>query len=357
MYRLNKLAKENSLIIILLIFVICTTFTGCSMDMAKTGTAETGTAQISTTETETAKSPTADSKTPEVGQADLDYSYEEYPLERNGIALHLDCMKLEDTKPEKNILLIHGVTYSSHEFDVNYEDYSLVRFLARNGYAVWRLDIAGFGQSEEVEDGFLPDTSYASEDINAAVEKICQESGQSKIDVLGWSWGTMTVSRFAGNHPEHLRKLVLYAPILKGIGEDDVTEAFHHNTWESAAEDFQKKEDGTFDYSIADPTVIEVFCSNSWHYDKDSSPNGGRRDVCVNESVSLIDLTKITVPTLVIYGDKDPYLNYQSVDAALDDLPQGSVLEKIEGASHVAYIEKPFYRDFQGRLIRFLESQ
>jgi hypothetical protein len=54
-----------------------------------------------------------------VGQEDLDYSYEEYPLERNGIALHLDCMKLEDTKPEKNILLIHGVTYSSHEFDVN----------------------------------------------------------------------------------------------------------------------------------------------------------------------------------------------------------------------------------------------
>ena len=56
MYRLNKMVKEKSLIIILLIFAICTTFTGCSMDMAKTGTAETGTAQISTTETETAES-------------------------------------------------------------------------------------------------------------------------------------------------------------------------------------------------------------------------------------------------------------------------------------------------------------
>ena len=46
--------------------------------------------------------------------------------------------------------MIHGVTYSSHEFDINYKDYSLVRFLTGEGYAVWRLDIAGFGQSEEL---------------------------------------------------------------------------------------------------------------------------------------------------------------------------------------------------------------
>ena len=85
----------------------------------------------------------------------VSYSYTEYPLERNGIDLHLDRISVTGSNPDQNILLIHGVTYSSHEFDIDYEDYSLVRFLAREGYAVWRLDIAGFGQSEEVEDGFL----------------------------------------------------------------------------------------------------------------------------------------------------------------------------------------------------------
>jgi len=44
------------------------------------------------------------------------------------------------------------------------------------------------------------------------------------------------------------------------------------------------------------------------------------------------------------------------VNAVLDDLPAGSELEVIEGASHVAFIEKPYYRDFQDRLIRFLGS-
>jgi len=285
-----------------------------------------------------------------------DYAYTEIPLERNGIGLHLDCMTVKGENREKNILLIHGVTYSSHEFDIDYKDYSLVRRLAREGYAVWRLDIAGFGQSDAVSDGFLPDSDYAAEDIHAAVEKIVKETGQDKIDVLGWSWGTVTTGRFAAKYPEHLHSLILYAPILSGIGEYEISEPFHHNTWEHAADDFQRTEDGTFDYSIIDPMVLEMFCSGCWHYDRETSPNGGRRDVCVSESEKLIDLSTISVPTLVICGDKDPYLNYDLVDKVLNDLPEGSVYEKIKGASHVAYIEAPFYKDFQNRIVKFLKE-
>lgn len=285
----------------------------------------------------------------------ITYSYQEYPLERNGINLHLDSVVADNSKPMKSILLIHGVTYSSHEFDIDYEDYSLVRFLARSGYAVWRLDITGFGQSGEVENGFIPDSDYAAEDICAAVEKICEITEQEKIDLLGWSWGTVTASRFVAAHPENINRLVLYAPILSGVGNVDVTEPFHHNTWEHAADDFQKNEDGSFDYTKTDPVVIEMLCSSSWHYDGEKSPNGGRRDICVDESRLLIDLTKITVPTLVICGDNDPYLNYDLVNKVLDYLPTGSELKMIKGASHVAYIEKPYHRDFQDELISFLD--
>ena len=76
----------------------------------------------------------------------------------------------------------------------------------------------------------------------------------------------------------------------------------------------------------------------------------------MDKTQSLINLKKITVPTLVICGDQDPYLDFSRVNAVLDDLPAGSELEVIEGASHVAFIEKPYYRDFQDRLIRFLGS-
>ncbi len=283
-----------------------------------------------------------------------DFSYREYPLERNGISLHLDCVTKNGATPAKNIILIHGVTYSSHEFDINYEDYSLVRFLAREGYAVWRLDIAGFGQSGEVTDGFMPDSDYAAQDINAAVEKIAEITGQNRIDVLGWSWGTVTVSRFASRHGEHIGKIILYAPILSGVGQYEVTEPFHHNTWEHATDDFQKTGDGSFDLNVTDPVVIELFGSKSWHYDRESSPNGGRRDICVPKDKRLIDFSGIEAPVLVIYGSRDPYLNYELLGGISGELPAGSELRMIDGASHVAYVEKPYYRKFQRLLIEFL---
>lgn len=289
-------------------------------------------------------------------EAETTYTKTAYPLTRNGVDLHLDCTVSDGSDPQKHILLTHGVTYSSHEFDIDYKDYSLVRFLARGGYAVWTLDIAGFGQSGEVKDGFIPDSDYAAEDINAAVEKIISESGQDKIDILGWSWGTVTASRFVAKYPEHIDKLVMYAPILSGIGEYEVNEDFHHNTWEHAADDFQRDENGNFDDSITEREMIEMFCSSCWHYDGEKSPNGGRRDICVDRSVELIDLSAITVPTLVICGGSDPYLDYDLVYASTDKLPEGSKLEVIDGGAHVIMYEKPYYREFREKLIAFLNQ-
>ena len=94
-------------------------------------------------------------------------SCETFPLERNGISLHLDRVKTENTAPAGQILLVHGSTYSSHEFDIDYQDYSLVRRLAGEGYAVWRIDIAGYGQSGPGE-GF----TKASQKISTHLLKV-----------------------------------------------------------------------------------------------------------------------------------------------------------------------------------------
>lgn len=81
-----------------------------------------------------------------------------------------------------------------------------------------------------------------------------------------------------------------------------------------------------------------------------------RCDLCVGASEKLIDLSAISVPMQVTCGDKDPYLNYDPVNLCPDSLPEGSVLEIISGASHVAMIEKPFYHDFQTRLMNHLSA-
>ena len=104
----------------------------------------------------------AETSGPETG-----YICETIPLERNGIPLQLDCVKKENAAPAGQILLVHGSTYSSHEFDIDYQDYSLVRRLAGEGYAVWRIDIAGYGQSGPGE-GF----TKASQKISTHLLKV-----------------------------------------------------------------------------------------------------------------------------------------------------------------------------------------
>lgn len=285
---------------------------------------------------------------------DNNYSFKEYAVPYGDINLHLDST-CKSAFGEDNIILVHGLTYSSHEFDINYKDYSLVRFLADKGYTVWRLDIAGYGQSDKPFDGFIVDSDYAADNIYCAVKEICELTGKSKVDVLGWSWGTVTTSRFVSNHSEIVDKLILYAPIVSGIGESNVDTDYHKNSWENAVGDFQLNSDGTIDESIVEPAVVEYFVSSCWRYDGESSPNGPRRDICVDESVALIDMSQIGVPTLLIYGDADPYLNYELIDKMYQQLPEGSMRKIIGGAAHCAYIEKPYYHDFQNAVIKFLK--
>ena len=82
-----------------------------------------------------------------------------------------------------------------------------------------------------------------------------------------------------------------------------------------------------------------------------------RKDALVSEDNVLIDLTKITVPTLVIYGDKDPYLNMDRVKTSLDLLPDGSELKVIPGGSHIVLYEKDCYKEFQNSVVDFLTGE
>lgn len=284
------------------------------------------------------------------------FTVETVPLERAGVKLYLQKLTISGDNPTRQILLAHGLTYSSHEFDVDVADYSLARYLARRGFCVWTVDVAGYGRSAEVKDGFLPNSAYAAEDLAAAAARILELTGQKKLDVLGWSWGTVTGALFAINHPEMVNKLVLYAPILTGLGQADVKAPFNHNTWEHAAGDFQLGPDGQIDYAIAEPAVVNAFQSNAWRYDKESSPNGGRRELLVKNDEILIPFDKIKVPTLVIGGDKDPYLNLPALEREIAKLPEGSEFAIIPGAAHAMMMEKPYYKRFRNNVVEFLRE-
>ncbi len=53
---------------------------------------------------------------------DAEVLRETVPLERNNIQLHLERYYEADGKEKEPVLFVHGLTYSSHEFDVDYSE-------------------------------------------------------------------------------------------------------------------------------------------------------------------------------------------------------------------------------------------
>ncbi len=274
-----------------------------------------------------------------------------------GLTLHVnsfyDQKKLNNTT---NILLVHGLTYSSHEFDIEYKDYSLVKALVSIGYQVWTMDVAGYGQSDKPLDGFDITTSYAALDVENVITYILSKVNKESIDLLGWSWGTMTTSLLVKNHSRKVRKLILYAPIVTGFDGKVPESNWHRNSWEHAASDFQLK-NGHIDTLIMDKTVMNLFIANCWKYDQMESPNGARRELLKGKNKVFIESSSLKVPTLFIGGGNDPLLNWPEIQKLYSRIKnvKGNKLIKIPGAGHAMMMEKPFYHEFQKQVVKFLQ--
>ena len=300
----------------------------------------------------------------------LKRSDRKHPLQRNNIKLFLqestnEACTASQTNTATPILLLHGLTYSSHEFDVQCQTYSLVNRLLRDYKTVWSLDMAGYGRSAPIADGFEPDTDYAADDIRAAVQYITNNQndqtteGDIHVDLLGWSWGTNTATRYIENYPSshRVRRAVLYAPLIHAFdGKPEQLDAFHANNWDHAASDFQVDAEGNIDYTIAESATVHEFLSNCWRYDQNTSPNGGRRDLLAGSDVQLFDPSHIDVPVLMIGGSEDPLLYLDLLEEGFNQLPEkeNSKMVIIEGAGHILMLEKDYHQEFQDAVVGFL---
>jgi pimeloyl-ACP methyl ester carboxylesterase len=196
------------------------------------------------------------------------------------------------------VLLVHGATWSGRpDFDLQIRDYSLMDFLARNGYDAWSIDIHGYGRSEKTDKDWS-DTASAAKDIGAAVEYITKLRGVEKISILGWSWGTQTSGLYTMGHPERVKKLILYAMAWKGnsAGRNRPIpkEQYRINDEAAARSDFIP---GQFEADVVERYVKDALAADP------RSPNGVRVDM--PHKAPILFPERIKVPTLIIWPEKD----------------------------------------------------
>jgi len=124
--------------------------------------------------------------------------------------------------PDKTVLYVHGATYPSETaFDLNLGGFSWMDYIARQGYDVWLVDVRGYGGSTrpaamDQPPGANPpfgSTAEAVKDVGAAVDHILKKRGIAKLNLIGWSWGTVTMAWYTAQNNAKVNKLVLYAPV------------------------------------------------------------------------------------------------------------------------------------------------
>lgn len=122
---------------------------------------------------------------------------------------------------EKILLYVHGATYPSETaFDLKLNGLSWMDYIARHGYDVYLVDLRGYGKSTRPPEMDKPAadnepivrTETAVKDVGAAVDFILKRRGVSKINLLGWSWGTTIMGSYTVQNNDKVNRLVLYAP-------------------------------------------------------------------------------------------------------------------------------------------------
>jgi pimeloyl-ACP methyl ester carboxylesterase len=119
-----------------------------------------------------------------------------------------DIAPEEFTRSGRIVLLAHGATISGRvDFDLQFPPdkngltYSLMDYLASQGYDVFSVDYQNYGRSDRHSCGLCVTTQAAANDVNAAADYIRKLRGVERIYLLGWSWGASTTALFAQQHP------------------------------------------------------------------------------------------------------------------------------------------------------------
>ncbi|MEP1096014.1 MAG: alpha/beta fold hydrolase [Cyclobacteriaceae bacterium] len=241
------------------------------------------------------------------------------------------------TEASEAILLVHGRTWSAvPDFDlqVEGENLSLMDGLVERGYAVYAVDLRGYGETpRDSSEWFTPDR--AAKDLASVLSWIDNRNEWTiKPHLFGWSMGSTNSQLTAQRYPELISSLTLFGYWFDNdqtIPADAPDHALLKivNTAEAAASDFivpgsisQRAIDAYVKMALkADP--IKVDWKNLDQYNE-------------------LDPSKVTVPTLILQGEHDPI---GPTDKQVKLYTRLGTAHKqwvtVPGGDHAAFMETP----------------
>ena len=124
-------------------------------------------------------------------------------------------------RSERSLLFVHGATYpASTTFDLPLDGESWMDYIAARGFdcmsstSAATASQAGRRRCPRTGAGHPPivrgDT--AIKDIGAIIDFILSRRNIPRLNLMGWSWGTVTMATYTTQNPQKVERLALYAP-------------------------------------------------------------------------------------------------------------------------------------------------
>ena len=257
----------------------------------------------------------------------------------------------QDYGSGKPVVLIHGWPLSGRSWE------NQVPALVNAGYRVITYDRRGFGESSQPWGGYDYDTFAA--DLNTLLEHL----ELREVNLVGFSMGGGEVVRYIGTYgTDRIAKVVLAAAVPPFLykSSDNPEGALDDATIAGFLAAVSKDR-----IAFLDEFTTGFFNAGN-ELKVSQAQRGYARDIAAFASpkgtVDCItafsrtdfrsDLTKITVPTLVIHGDSDAIVPFAASGKRSHESIPGSELVLIKGGPHGINASHP--EEFNGALLTFL---
>jgi len=240
------------------------------------------------------------------------------------------------------VLFVHGISVPSvPAFDLEHKTYSWMAYLARAGFRVYAMDLAGYGGSAKpmMDDPSNVDPGQQAiitprplrgacaphypcqlntirddwNEIDTVVEWLRASNRVRRVNLIGWSAGGPRVGGYVARHPRKVERVVLFAPAptIAGLSIPETIEAgFPMNL--QTRKDLENKR---WDPDVRctgqlEPGIRDVIWKAIMQWDRVGAGWGPEGGVMRVRTATRFGWTpalaaRVVAPTLVVVGEYD----------------------------------------------------